>query len=87
MNRRLTIFFFLLPSLVGLLLFSIIPIGTSLYLSLTEWDDRQLAQVPLAEKLQDIIQNEEFPGVGQHFVLYSLVYPLDPGGIALGCSC
>lgn len=38
MGKRLTIFLFLLPSLVGLILFSIIPIGTSLYLSLTEWD-------------------------------------------------
>ncbi len=37
-GKRLTIFLFLLPSLVGLVLFSIIPIGTSLYLSLTEWD-------------------------------------------------
>lgn len=38
MGKRLTIFLFLLPSLVGLVLFSVIPIGTSLYLSLTEWD-------------------------------------------------
>lgn len=38
MGKKLTILLFLLPSLVGLLLFSIIPIGTSLYLSLTEWD-------------------------------------------------
>ena len=38
MGKKLTIFLFLLPSLVGLVLFSIIPIGTSLYLSLTEWD-------------------------------------------------
>ncbi len=38
MGKRLTIFLFLLPSLVGLVLFSIIPIATSLYLSLTEWD-------------------------------------------------
>ena len=38
MGKRLTIVLFLLPSLVGLLLFSLIPIGTSLYLSLTEWD-------------------------------------------------
>jgi len=37
-GKRLTIFLFLLPSLVGLVLFSIIPIATSLYLSLTEWD-------------------------------------------------
>lgn len=37
-GKRLTILLFLLPSLVGLVLFSIIPIGTSLYLSLTEWD-------------------------------------------------
>ena len=38
MRKKMTIFLFLLPSLVGLVLFSIIPIGTSLYLSLTEWD-------------------------------------------------
>ena len=34
----MTITLFLLPSLLGLLLFSLIPIGSSLYLSLTEWD-------------------------------------------------
>jgi len=37
-QKIMTITLFLLPSLLGLLLFSLIPIGSSLYLSLTEWD-------------------------------------------------
>ena len=38
LRKHLWILFFLLPSLVGLSLFSVVPILTSLGLTFTEWD-------------------------------------------------
>ncbi|HBK67158.1 MAG TPA: sugar ABC transporter permease [Firmicutes bacterium] len=56
-----TIILFLLPSLLGLLLFSLIPIGSSLYLSLSEWD--VIGGQPQFIKLENysnILKSEEF---------------------------
>ena len=61
MSKRLTVFLFLLPSLCGLVVFSMIPIVTSLYLSLTQWD--VIGGPPVFHGLKnfrDILQNEEF---------------------------
>lgn len=58
-NNRKAAFLFLLPSLTGLICFSIIPIFTSLFLSLTKWDG--LNKLSILSQMQEFV-DEEFMG-------------------------
>lgn len=75
MSKRLTVVLFLLPSLAGLLVFSIIPIATSLYLSLTEWD--VIGGPPVFHGFKNfmaIFQNEEFLRVLGNTMYFIVLY-------------
>ena len=71
----MTVTIFLLPSLLGLLFFSVIPIGSSLYLSLTEWD--VIGAPPRFIKVDNylnILQSEEFWRVLKNTSYFIVLY-------------
>jgi len=60
-NKRLTIIFFLLPSLFGLIFFSLTPMASSFFISLTDWDVISGAPKFLGfSNYLNILQGEEF---------------------------
>lgn len=66
---------FLLPSLLGLLLFSLIPIGSSLYLSLTEWDViGGPPQFIKGDNYLNILKSEEFWRVLKNTLYFIILY-------------
>ena len=73
-KRRATIAAFLAPTVVGFLLFSLIPIARSLYLSFTSWDILQPAEWVGLENYKVLLGSEEFWRVmrntGEYIVLY-----------------
>lgn len=73
-KRRATIAAFLAPTAVGFLLFSLIPIARSLYLSFTSWDILQPAEWVGLENYKVLLGSEEFWRVmrntGEYIVLY-----------------
>ena len=73
-KRRATIAAFLAPTVVGFLLFSLIPIASSLYLSFTSWDILQPAEWVGLENYKVLLGSEEFWRVmrntGEYIVLY-----------------
>ena len=73
-KRRATIAAFLAPTVVGFLLFSLIPIVRSLYLSFTSWDILQPAEWVGPENYTVLLRSEEFWRVmrntGEYIVLY-----------------
>lgn len=74
-RKILTVIIFLLPSLLGLLLFNVIPIGASLYLSLTEWD--VIGGPPRFIKIDNylnILQSEEFWRVFKNTSYFIVLY-------------
>jgi len=74
-QKFLTVTIFLLPSLLGLLFFSVIPIGSSLYLSLTEWD--VIGAPPRFIKVDNylnILQSEEFWRVLKNTSYFIVLY-------------
>ncbi len=80
-NRRLTVFFFLLPSCLGLLVFSFIPIVYSFIISLTDWNGLNAldsaAGIPQYTGLgnyQEILGNEEFWRVLRNTLYYIVLY-------------
>lgn len=74
-QKLMTVTIFLLPSLLGLLFFSVIPIGSSLYLSLTEWD--VIGAPPRFIKVDNylnILQSEEFWRVLKNTSYFIVLY-------------
>lgn len=74
-QKLMTVTIFLLPSLLGLLFFSVIPIGSSLYLSLTEWD--VIGAPPRFIKVDNylnILQSEEFWRVLKNTLYFIVLY-------------
>jgi len=73
-KRRATIAAFLAPTVVGFLLFSLIPIARSLYLSFTSWDILQPAEWVGLKNYKVLLGSEEFWRVmrntGEYIVLY-----------------
>ena len=73
-KRRATIAAFLAPTVAGFLLFSLIPIARSLYLSFTSWDILQPAEWVGLENYKVLLGSEEFWRVmrntGEYIVLY-----------------
>lgn len=60
-RKFITIFLFLLPSLFGLVFFSLIPMGSSIMISLTEWDIIGGAPEIIGfNNYKQILQSEEF---------------------------
>lgn len=80
-NKWLTIFLFLLPSCIGLLVFSIIPIFYSFIISLTDWNGLNAwdlaAGTPSFVGLgnyQEILAGEEFWRVLRNTLYYIVMY-------------
>jgi multiple sugar transport system permease protein len=80
-SKAATIFLFLLPSCIGLLIFSLIPIGYSLVISLTDWDG--LNQWSFAngtpnfvgvDNYEDILGGEEFWRVLRNTLYFIILY-------------
>ena len=73
-KRQATIAAFLAPTVAGFLLFSLIPIVRSLYLSFTSWDILQPAEWVGPENYTVLLRSEEFWRVmrntGEYIVLY-----------------
>ena len=73
-KRQATIAGFLAPTVAGFLLFSLIPIARSLYLSFTSWDILQPAEWVGLENYRVLLRSEEFWRVmrntGEYIVLY-----------------
>ncbi len=73
-KRQVTIAAFLAPTVAGFLLFSLIPIARSLYLSFTSWDILQPAEWVGLENYKVLLGSEEFWRVmrntGEYIVLY-----------------
>ena len=60
-SKRLTIIFFLLPSLFGLIFFSLTPMVSSFFISLTDWDVISGSPKILGfSNYLNILQGEEF---------------------------
>lgn len=72
--RVFTIAVFLLPTVVGFILFSFTPILRSFYLSFTSWDILQPAEWVGLENYRQLLQSEEFwrvmKNTGEFIVLY-----------------
>ncbi|MEW5867178.1 MAG: sugar ABC transporter permease, partial [Bacillota bacterium] len=72
--KALTITVFLLPTIVGFILFSLTPILRSFYISFTSWDILQPAEWVGLENYRQLLQSEEFwrvmKNTGEFIVLY-----------------
>lgn len=67
---------FLFPTVVGLLVFRLIPIGASFALGFTDWD---LLRSPVFVGLgnfEELFATDEFPGIIRNTLLFSLYYVL-----------
>jgi multiple sugar transport system permease protein len=80
-NKRLTIFFFLLPSCIGLVTFSIIPIFYSFIISLTDWNGLNAWDLAAGtpsfvglENYAQILAGEEFWRVLRNTLYYIILY-------------
>lgn len=73
-RRALTIAVFLLPTIVGFVLFSFTPILRSLYLSFTSWDILQPAEWVGIENYRQLLTSDEFWRVMGNTAEYIVLY-------------
>ena len=83
-HRRITPWLFILPTIIGLVVFRLIPIVSSFYLSFTEWNLlRQPAFIGVGN-YRELIQSGEFTTVALNTVQFSLLYVV--GSMVLGLA-
>nr|WP_319473488.1 sugar ABC transporter permease [uncultured Sphaerochaeta sp.] len=83
-HSKLTPWVFIIPTVIGLLVFRLIPIVSSLYLSFTDWN---LLSSPAFIKLgnyQELLSSEEFIGIVLNTLQFSLIYVV--GSIVFGLA-
>ena len=71
-NDKLSATFFLLPAILGSLIFIIIPIFMSFYLSFTKWDLISPIQFTGLKNYIDLFSNEQFYYILQNTVIFAL---------------
>ncbi|MFA5699144.1 MAG: sugar ABC transporter permease [Sphaerochaeta sp.] len=83
-HRRITPWIFILPTVIGLLIFRLIPIFSSFYLSFTEWNLLRKAQFIGLGNYVEMMKSREFLMTLTNTLQFSLVYVV--GSMALGLA-
>jgi multiple sugar transport system permease protein len=73
-NEAMTAYAFLLPDLLGLLIFVLIPIGYAFYISLHDWNAMTPMRWVGAENYQRLLQDDDFWNSLETTALYTLFY-------------
>ena len=83
-HRRITPWIFILPTVIGLLIFRLIPIFSSFYFSFTEWNLLRKAQFKGVGNYVEMMMSREFLMTLTNTLQFSLVYVI--GSMALGLA-